>query len=92
MFQLNLPYQVVSIVSGALNDAASKKYWFPASQAYRELVSCSNCTDYQARRMETRNGQKKVDHTNSLSLPIYLCLLNWNPLSTAILSVLMKLG
>ncbi|KAK4595929.1 hypothetical protein RGQ29_014141 [Quercus rubra] len=60
---LNLPYQVVSIVSGALNDAASKKYdleaWFPASQAYRELVSCSNCTDYQARRMETRYGQKK---------------------------------
>ena len=96
MFQLNLPYQVVSIVSGALNDAASKKYdleaWFPASQTYRELVSCSNCTDYQARGMETRNGQKKVDHTNSLSLPIYLCLLNWNPLSTAILSVLMKLG
>ena len=69
MFQLNLPYQVVSIVSGALNDAASKKYdleaWFPASQAYRELVSCSNCTDYQARRMETRYGQKKVDHANS---------------------------
>ncbi|KAM4108382.1 hypothetical protein ACB094_03G041300 [Castanea mollissima] len=60
---LNLPYQVVSIVSGALNDAASKKYdleaWFPASQAHRELVSCSNCTDYQARRMETRYGQKK---------------------------------
>ncbi|KAL0000045.1 hypothetical protein SO802_019647 [Lithocarpus litseifolius] len=60
---LNLPYQVVSIVSGALNDAASKKYdleaWFPASQTYRELVSCSNCTDYQARRMETRYGQKK---------------------------------
>ena len=96
MFQLNLPYQVVSIVSGALNDAASKKYdleaWFPASQTYRELVSCSNCTDYQARRMETRYGQKKVDHMNSLSLLIYLCLLNWNPLSTAILSVLMKLG
>nr|POE98116.1 serine--trna ligase [Quercus suber] len=60
---LNLPYQVVSIVSGALNDAAAKKYdleaWFPASQTYRELVSCSNCTDYQARRMETRYGQKK---------------------------------
>ncbi|KAL0322077.1 UNVERIFIED_CONTAM: Serine--tRNA ligase [Sesamum calycinum] len=60
---LNIPYQVVAIVSGALNDAAAKKYdlegWFPASQAYRELVSCSNCTDYQSRRLETRFGQKK---------------------------------
>ena len=47
---LNLPYRVVNIVSGALNDAAAKKYdleaHFPASKAFRELVSCSNCTDY----------------------------------------------
>ncbi|KAK2403068.1 mitochondrial Rho GTPase [Trifolium repens] len=60
---LNIPYQIVSIVSGALNDAAAKKYdleaWFPASQTYRELVSCSNCTDYQARKLEIRYGQKK---------------------------------
>ncbi|CAI0416229.1 unnamed protein product [Linum tenue] len=60
---LNLPYQVISIVSGALNDAAAKKYdleaWFPASKTYRELVSCSNCTDYQSRRLEIRYGQKK---------------------------------
>ena len=39
------------MVSGELNNAAAKKYdleaWFPASRAYRELVSCSNCTDYQ---------------------------------------------
>ncbi|KAK9919796.1 hypothetical protein M0R45_028373 [Rubus argutus] len=60
---LNLPYHVVSIVSGALNDAAAKKYdlegWFPASQTYRELVSCSNCTDYQSRKLEIRFGQKK---------------------------------
>lgn len=50
---LGLPYQVVNIVSGELNNAAAKKYdleaWFPASKAYRELVSCSNCTDYQVR-------------------------------------------
>ncbi|KAL1549674.1 serine--tRNA ligase [Salvia divinorum] len=62
---LNIPYRVVSIVSGALNDAAAKKYdlegWFPASEAYRELVSCSNCTDYQSRRLETRFGQKKAN-------------------------------
>ncbi|PSS26607.1 Serine--tRNA ligase [Actinidia chinensis var. chinensis] len=60
---LKLPYQVVAIVSGALNDAAAKKYdleaWFPASNTYRELVSCSNCTDYQSRRLEIRFGQKK---------------------------------
>ncbi|GMY22517.1 serine--trna ligase [Fagus crenata] len=71
-----LPYQVVSIVSGALNDAASKKYdleaWFLASQAYRELVSCSNCTDYLARRMETRFGQKK----NNEQTKKYVHLLN----------------
>jgi seryl-tRNA synthetase len=55
---------VVSVVSGVLNDAAAKKYdleaWFPASQKYRELVSCSNCTDYQSRNLEIRYGQKKV--------------------------------
>lgn len=64
MLQLGLPYQIVAIVSGALNDAAAKKLdleaWFPASSAYRELVSCSNCTDYQSRRLEIRYGQKKV--------------------------------
>ncbi|XP_026416179.1 serine--tRNA ligase-like [Papaver somniferum] len=60
---LNLPYRVVSIVSGALNDAAAKKYdleeHFPASNAYRELVSCSNCTHFQSRKLEIRFGQKK---------------------------------
>ena len=49
--KLGLPYRVVNIVSGELNNAAAKKYdleaWFPASKTYRELVSCSNCTDYQ---------------------------------------------
>ncbi|WOL15277.1 serine--tRNA ligase [Canna indica] len=62
--ELKLPYQVVAIVSGALNDAAAKKYdlegWFPASKTYRELVSCSNCTDYQSRRLGIGFGQKKA--------------------------------
>lgn len=44
---------MVNIVSGELNNAAAKKYdleaWFPASKTWRELVSCSNCTDYQVR-------------------------------------------
>ncbi|XP_028111462.1 serine--tRNA ligase-like [Camellia sinensis] len=61
--ELKLPYQIVAIVSGALNDATAKKYdlegWFPASSTYRELVSCSNCTDCQSRRLEIRYGQKK---------------------------------
>jgi len=60
---LGIPYRVVCIVSGELNDAAIKKYdlegWFPGQQAYRELVSCSNCTDYQARGVGTRCGIKK---------------------------------
>ncbi|KAL6873596.1 hypothetical protein ACP4OV_013678 [Aristida adscensionis] len=63
--ELGLPYRVVSIVSGALNDAAAKKYdleaWFPASRTFRELVSCSNCTDYQARRLGIGYVQKKHD-------------------------------
>ncbi|KAJ8606386.1 hypothetical protein CTAYLR_009319 [Chrysophaeum taylorii] len=58
------PYRVVNIVSGELNNAAIKKYdleaWFPYQQQYRELVSCSNCTDYQSRGMEIRCGQRKL--------------------------------
>ncbi|XP_047663219.1 serine--tRNA ligase, cytoplasmic isoform X2 [Tachysurus fulvidraco] len=60
---LGIPYRIVNIVSGSLNHAASKKLdleaWFPGSQAFRELVSCSNCTDYQARRLRIRYGQTK---------------------------------
>jgi seryl-tRNA synthetase len=48
---LGLPYQLISIVSGALNNAAAKKYdleaWFPHQGEYKELVSVSNCTDYR---------------------------------------------
>lgn len=60
---LGIPYRIVNIVSGALNHAASKKLdleaWFPGSNAFRELVSCSNCLDYQARRLLVRYGQTK---------------------------------
>ncbi|KAI8912082.1 hypothetical protein DFJ77DRAFT_432340 [Powellomyces hirtus] len=62
---LGLPYHVVSIVSGALNNAAAKKYdleaWFPFQNEYKELVSCSNCTDYQTRLLEIRVGSKKLN-------------------------------
>lgn len=62
---LELPYQLVAIVSGELNNAAAKKYdleaWFPFQGEYKELVSCSNCTDYQSRNLEIRCGIKKVN-------------------------------
>ncbi|MFW9950247.1 MAG: serine--tRNA ligase [Candidatus Thorarchaeota archaeon] len=74
MFQeLKIPYRIVNIASGVLNDNAAKKYdleaWFPASGNYRELVSCSNCTDYQARKLKIRMGvvgsaqKKQTVHT-----------------------------
>ncbi|KAL4590895.1 hypothetical protein LXL04_003842 [Taraxacum kok-saghyz] len=60
---LKLPYHIVSIVVNALIDAAAKKYdleaWFSASKTYKELVSYSNCIDYQSRKLEIRYGQKK---------------------------------
>jgi len=60
---LGIPYRVVNIVSGALNNAAAKKYdlegWFPGFSEFRELVSCSNCTDYQSRSLEIRYGAKR---------------------------------
>ncbi|PAA91782.1 hypothetical protein BOX15_Mlig012611g2 [Macrostomum lignano] len=60
---LGIPYRVVSIVSGELNNAAAIKHdlegWFPGSGAFRELVSCSNCTDYQARSLQVHFGQTK---------------------------------
>jgi len=74
--KLGIPYRVVNIVSGALNNAAAKKLdveaWFPGSGAFRELVSCSNCTDYQARRLLVRYGQTKkmnaqVDYVHMLN-------------------------
>lgn len=65
---LGLPHRTVNIVGGALNDAAAKKYdleaWFPGYGEYRELVSCSNCTDFQARAMEVRYGTKTKSEVN----------------------------
>jgi seryl-tRNA synthetase len=66
---LNLPYQVIKIVSGGLNDAAAMKMdleaWFPGYEAYRELVSCSNCTDYQARALDVRYSIKNLEKGQS---------------------------
>ncbi|MFX1514972.1 MAG: serine--tRNA ligase [Promethearchaeota archaeon] len=62
LFQrLEVPYRIVNIASGELNDNAAKKYdleaWFPAQNTYRELVSCSNVTDYQARKLNMTYGK-----------------------------------
>jgi seryl-tRNA synthetase len=55
---LEIPYRVMNIAVGDLGAPAAKKYdlegWLPGQQRYRELTSCSNCTDYQARRLQTR--------------------------------------
>ena len=55
---LDLPYRVVNVAAGDLGGSAAKKYdleaWLPGQQRYREVTSCSNCTDYQARRLQAR--------------------------------------
>jgi seryl-tRNA synthetase len=56
--QLEIPYRVVNVAAGDLGASAAKKYdieaWFPGEQTYREITSCSNTTDYQARRLKVR--------------------------------------
>jgi seryl-tRNA synthetase len=70
--QLQVPYRVVNVCTGDVGTVAAKKYdieaWYPRQRAYREVVSCSNCTDYQARRLGIRMGKagrpgKVVPHT-----------------------------
>lgn len=68
---LKIPYRVINIASGDLGAPAAKKYdieyWSPVDGTYRELTSCSNCTDYQARRLNIRvrraNGKNEALHT-----------------------------
>ena len=61
--KLGLPYRVVNVCTGDIGTVAAKKFdievWMPAQNAYRELVSCSNCTDYQARRLGIRYREKE---------------------------------
>lgn len=60
--KLGLPYRVVNVCTGDIGTVAAKKYdieaWMPAQNAYREIVSCSNCTDYQARRLNIKYRDK----------------------------------
>jgi len=77
---LGIPYRVVVIVSGALNNAASKKYdiegWFPSNE-FRELVSCSNCTDYQSRSLNIKYGtpskEKRQEFVHMLNSTLCAC-------------------
>ncbi|RLF94494.1 serine--tRNA ligase [Thermococci archaeon] len=70
---LGLHFRVVNICTGDIGTVAAKKYdietWMPVQNEYRELVSCSNCTDYQARRLNiryrTKEGNKFVHTLNS---------------------------
>jgi len=77
---LGLGYRVVCIVSGELNDAAVKKYdlegWFPGQQTYRELVSCSNCTDFQARGVGVRCGHADSKKSDLTARASYVHMLN----------------
>jgi seryl-tRNA synthetase len=69
--ELELPYRVVNVCTGDIGTVAAKKYdievWSPRTGSYREVVSCSNCTDYQARRLDVRagkhGGDKRTAHT-----------------------------
>jgi seryl-tRNA synthetase len=61
--KLGLPYRVVNVCTGDIGTVAAKKYdieaWMPAQEGYREIISCSNCTDYQARRLNIRYREKE---------------------------------
>jgi len=77
---LDIPYRIVNIVSGALNHAAAKKLdleaWFPGSAAFRELVSCSNCLDYQARRLLVRSV-----HYMDIIINLSICIKSYKNLT-----------
>lgn len=68
---IGIPYHVVNIAAGDLGAPAAKKYdieyWSPVDSTYRELTSCSNCTDFQARNLNIRvrraDGEIEVLHT-----------------------------
>jgi seryl-tRNA synthetase len=76
--ELAIPYRVVNVAAGDLGASAAKKYdieaWFPGEQNYREITSCSNTTDYQARRlkvrMKTERGNEVVHTLNGTACAV----------------------
>ncbi len=73
MKALKLPYRVINICTGDLGRPAAKKYdietWLPSEGKYRETHSCSNCTDFQARRLNIRckDGKNKINFVHTLN-------------------------
>jgi seryl-tRNA synthetase len=70
--KLRLPYRVVNVAAGDLGASAAKKYdieaWFPSQQRYREITSCSNTTDFQARRLGIRHrGERGLETVHTLN-------------------------
>jgi seryl-tRNA synthetase len=70
--ELGLPYRVVNVAAGDLGDPAAKKYdieaWFPNQERYREVTSCSNTTDFQARRLGIRfRGEHGLEPVHTLN-------------------------
>ena len=72
--RLEIPYRVVTLCSGDTGFSAAKTYdievWLPGQDTYREISSCSNCTDFQARRANIRfrrKGQKKPEFVHTLN-------------------------
>ena len=65
--ELEIPYRVVDVCTGDLGSSAAKKYdieaWIPSQEQYREVTSCSNTTDFQARRLNIRT---KIDKNSTL--------------------------
>ena len=70
---LKISYQVVNICAGDLGAPAAKKFdieaWVPSENKYRETHSCSNCTDFQARRLNIRfkNKEEKIEYLHTLN-------------------------
>ncbi|MBL1229402.1 serine--tRNA ligase [Enterococcus sp. BWB1-3] len=71
--KLNLPYRVITLSTGDMGFSAAKTYdlevWIPAQDAYREISSCSNCEDFQARRamIRYRNEDEKINYVHTLN-------------------------
>src|SRR4030066_36132 len=69
---LGLPYRVMNVAAGDLGASAAKKYdieaWFPFQERYREVTSCSNTTDFQARRLGLRHrAERNLEHPHTLN-------------------------
>jgi seryl-tRNA synthetase len=75
---IEVPYRVIDIAAGDLGASAARKFdteaWMPGQDAYREVTSCSNCTDYQARRLRTRvkrqGGTQPVHTLNGTAVAV----------------------